>query len=95
VVLKLTEDGKIQAIKVLIANCHDRFHDGRICLVSFDIPEAAETARAAFRRFIKTVGFKYVQGSVSSIKKDVFKEMRYLIGLLKIGRWVEVHIAGE
>ena len=93
VVLELTEDGKIQALKMLIANCHDHFDGGRICLVYFDIPEAAKSARAAFRRFIKTVGFKYVQGSVWSIEKDVFKEMRYLIGLLKIDRWVEVYIA--
>ena len=95
VVLELTEDGKIQALKILIANCHNRFYDGRICLVSFDIPEAAESARKAFRRFLKSVGFKYVQGSVWSIKKDVFKEMRYMVGLLKIGRWVEVYIAEQ
>jgi len=70
---ELTRSGKIKAMKVLIMHSSDYYFDKRICLVSFDFPEAASQARKVFRRFLKNVGFKFVQGSVWSSKKTSFK----------------------
>jgi len=93
VVYMLTADGEVKAIKTAIRRCSDYFFDDRICLVSFDIPEAARKARSAFRRFLKSAGFRFVQGSVWSIKKNVARDVRALVSHLKIERWVEIYEA--
>jgi len=94
-ICELTNDGKIKALKILIANSEKYYKDGLICVVSFDFPQAANEARRAFRNFLKSVGFIFVQGSVWSIKKDVSKEVRDLIELLKISRWAVVFVVHQ
>jgi len=94
-IYELTNDGKIKALKILIANSEKYYKDGLICVVSFDFPQAANEARRVFRNFLKSVGFTFVQGSVWSIKKDVSKEIRHLIELLKIPRWALVFEARQ
>jgi hypothetical protein len=95
VVCELTDDGMVKALKTAIKASAAYFFDDRICLVSFDIPEASKNARIAFRRFLKSAGFKFVQGSVWSIKKDVIYELNILISRLKINKWVEVYTAQQ
>ena len=95
VIYEFTNDGKIKALKILIANSENYYKDGLICVVAFDFPQAANEARRVFRNFLKSVGFTFVQGSVWSIKKDVSKDIRHFIKLLKIFRWVVVFEARQ
>jgi virulence-associated protein VapD len=95
VILALTRNGKIKALEAAITASEKYFPDEKICLVSFDFPEAARDARRHFRIFLKSVGFKYVQGSVWSTKKDVAVILCELIILLKISNWVEVFTASK
>jgi virulence-associated protein VapD len=95
VVLALTRNGKIKALEAAITASKKYFSDKKICLVSFDFPEAARAARDTFRWFLKRAGFKYVQGSVWSTKKDVAPVMRELVSLLRISNWVEVYTASQ
>jgi hypothetical protein len=92
VVMALTKNGKIKALQALIRISNDYYFDDRVCLVSFDFPEAARVARNNFRLFLKEAGFGYVQGSVWSIKKNVSGAVNELVKLLKIGRWVKIFI---
>jgi virulence-associated protein VapD len=93
--LVLTKNGKIKALETAIRASNINIPDEKICLVSFDFPEAARDARRHFRIFLKNVGFKYVQGSVWSTKKDAAAILRELIILLKISNWVEVFTASK
>jgi len=95
VVMALTKNGKIKALQMLIRISKDVYSDDKVCLVSFDFPEAARVARNNFRLFLKEAGFGYVQGSVWSIKKDVSRAVNELVRLLKIGRWVKIFIVIE
>ena len=95
VVMALTKNGKIKGLQTLIRISKDFYSDDRICLVSFDFPEAARVARNNFRLFLKDAGFRYVQGSVWSIKKDVSRTVGELVKLLKIGHWVKIFIVVE
>jgi len=92
VVMELTKKGKIKALQSVIRTSLECFSDDRVCLVSFDFPEAARAARNVFRWFLKGAGFKYLQGSVWTIKKDVSRPMKDLVGLLKIDSWVKIFI---
>jgi hypothetical protein len=93
VICELTTNGKIKALKILIANSENYYKDGLLCVVSFDFPQAANEARRVFRNLLKSVGFTFVECSVWSIKKDATKEIGHLIELLKISRWVVVYEA--
>ncbi len=93
IIARLTDDGRIKAVRALIRVSQNYLANGKICLVSFDFPEAARAARYGFRRFLKQAGFRFVQGSVWSINKDVYRDLDTLIGLLGIGRWVKIFIA--
>ena len=64
-------------------------------LMQFDFPEAAKLARDNFRGYLKSIGFKYVQGSVWSTDKDVKAPICALIELLKIERWVKIYTVVE
>ena len=92
VVYELTTNGRIKALKKLVQSSDDIFFDDRLCLVSFDIPEASRIARQEFRRFLKSAGFSFLHKSVWTIKKDVRREVLELITALKITRWVSVFI---
>ena len=93
VIYELTQNGKVRVIKTAMIYCDDYFLDKRICLYLLISPKRPEDARMAFRRFLKSVGFKFVQGSVWSIKKNIVGEMEAIIVQLKIRRWVEVYEA--
>jgi len=93
IVYELTTSGKVRALKTVIRLSDDYYLDNRFCLVSFDFPVAANEARRYFRRFIKSIGFKFVQGSVWMIKKNVSRELKALVVILNIKRWVEIYEA--
>lgn len=91
VIAKLTQSGKVKALQTIIRFSVPDLADAKICLVSFDFPESARAARNNFRYFLKKTGFRFVQGSVWSIGKDARVQIRELIRILKISKWVEVY----
>jgi hypothetical protein len=95
VVAVLTDDGRVKALKTIITASLSKLPEAGTCIVSFDFPEAARSARRRFRCFLKQTGFKFVQGSVWSIDKDVVRELKMLVSILRIGPWVKIYIAGE
>lgn len=90
IVCELTGNGKIKALQASIRSSVAYFYDNRRCLISFDFPEAARDARNVFRRFLKSAGFEFVQGSVWSVKKDLAIQLNELSIMLKIQRWVKI-----
>lgn len=95
VIGELAADGKIKLMKTVIVCSRDYYFDERVCLVSFDFPEAASEARKVFRRFLKSAGFKFVQGSVWSSRKNVAPIIKDLVARLGINRWVKVYEARQ
>ena len=95
VIHELTNDGKIKIMKTVIICGRDYYIDDQVCLVSFDFPEAASEARKIFRRFLKSAGFKFVQGSVWSSRKSVAPILKDLVSRLGIKRWVEIYEARQ
>jgi virulence-associated protein VapD len=92
VVMVLTKSGKLKALQAVIRNSKELYFNNKICLVSYDFPEAARSARNVFRLFLKRSGFRYLQGSVWLTKKDVSSVLKKMIRLLKINHWVEVFV---
>ena len=88
---ELTNNGRIAALGIVISQTNSFLPDGEWCLVVFDFPEAARRSRQFFRRLIKSFGFIGIQLSVWRSKKNVLREIRELVALLKIGRWVQVY----
>ena len=62
-----------------------------IHLVIFDFPEAAKESRQAFRRLLRRIGFEFIQFSVWSSKKNIIFEIREVVDILKLGRWVKIY----
>jgi len=88
---ELTNNGRIAVLEIIIGRTDSFLPDGEWCLVIFDFPEAARRSRQIFRRLLKRLGFTGIQLSVWRAKKDVVREIRELVTLLKIDRWVQVY----
>jgi hypothetical protein len=94
VILELTDKGKVRGMEAALKSTR-RISDHRLCLVSFDFPEAARSARNHFRLFLKKAGLNFVQGSVWSSSRDVSNQLKALVRILKIERWVKVYVVSE
>ena len=90
--VKITNDGKIAALQILILQKQKYLPKGKNLIVAFDVPELAKDARMVFRRSLKRMGFKQIQKSIWSTRFDVAKEMSQYIKLLKIDSWVLLFI---
>ena len=86
----LTTDGKIFALKTIIRNIDKLLPEGQQCLVSFDVPEASRKLRLSWRRLLKKFEFRFLHGSVWVTERDVVGEMRALVFLAKIEKYVKV-----
>jgi len=95
VILELTEKGRLEAFKRQILNTQDELPDGKVCLISFDIPEHIRKTRNTFRNFLKKVGFKAVHQSTWGNQLDLVKPMSSLVKYLGISKWVKVYLAEE
>lgn len=91
VIYILTNSGKARAIQTALKSSKGLLSN-KTCLVSFDFPEVSRKARNYFRYYLKSVGFKFVQGSVWSIDRDVVELMNKLICLLRIKSWVKIYV---
>ena len=88
---ELSANGQVAALETIMRCTRSFLPDGEYCLVVFDFPEAARRSRQSFRRLLRRIGFERLQLSVWRTKKNVIRETRALIGLLKIGKWVEAY----
>ncbi len=86
VIFKLTELGK----DALGTEFDESDWDGKWRIVIFDIPEQKRIIRNLFRRRLKGWGFIRWQQSVWITKRNLTKELRLLIGDLKIEDWIAV-----
>jgi len=93
VVDALTRDGKIAALEIVLRHTMRRLPAGQCLLVSFDIPEGARMARQQFRRLLKQSGFKFDHLSVWCTDKDVGTELRELVRILSIKKWVHIFLS--
>jgi len=67
----------------LVSDELDQFH-----FISFDIPEYRRSARAYFRRAIKSLGFKQVQASLWVINKDVYELVQEFARELNVEKYI-------
>jgi DNA-binding transcriptional regulator PaaX len=88
ILVKITEDGKIAALQIIIARKRKTLPKGQKLLIAFDIPELAKDTRFMFRYSLKKMGFHQIQKSIWGTLYDVTKEMKQYIKFLKIERWV-------
>lgn len=93
VVYKITRNGKVAALQLIIARAKHPLPNDQILLVTFDVPEVAKLARRMFRHSLKNMGFKMSQFSVWSTNRDVVNEMKQYIKQLKIDKWVFLYMA--
>ncbi len=95
IIIRLTQNGKIAALQLKIANVKKHLDAGSEILVAFDIPESATNTRKIFRESLKRMGFRRQQLSIWSTNKNIVKELKQYIGLLKIGKWVTLYRANK
>jgi len=95
VIWKLTKDGRIAALQLIIARTTEMLTDKKKVIVTFDFPIRANTSRDHFRRTLERSGFSFSQRSVWVTNKDVRHDLTHLIGRLKIKRWVKIFEAKE
>jgi len=93
VVMKLTEKGKIEALKQEIISIKKKLPKSEQCLVVFDIPENISKLRDVFRSFLRKAGFEQVQLSVWQSQFDVIGLLSRLVKQLDIEKWVQVYRA--
>lgn len=91
--VSISTDGKVELLKLKVQACSKRLPSDCRCLVLFDIPESAKAVRENFRQMMKRCGFVLFQKSAWSSVYDVGEDMRELIRLLGVEKWVEVFLA--
>ena len=67
----------------------------KFCVISFDIPVAANDVRWALKRFLQSVGFQKLQQSVWYTDQDIFDDARMYIKNLKAENWIRVIKASD
>jgi DNA-binding transcriptional regulator PaaX len=90
----LTNKGRIAALKELIRITDER-NDGKILLVSFDIPVQGNDIRVKLRYLLKDFGFEQIQKSVWGSRRDVGKPFSALIKDMKAEKWIKLFLSDE
>ncbi len=93
-IIQLTEDGRIHYLRQQI-QCASSCIPGECIMVTFDIPEAARSARLHFRRFLKDCNFYQLQKSVWVCEKSVLPHLLQFIDITNVGQWVHAFVAKE
>ncbi len=94
-IIRLDHDALAACLKAGIRSEKRELPAGQSCLVIFDFPTGANSARASWRRFLISIGCTRTQLSVWKTEKDVCKEIAALTRLLAISRWVQVFQAAN
>jgi DNA-binding PadR family transcriptional regulator len=91
--VKLTNKGKKRILEIsldFIAIKKPKNWDGKWRIVTFDIPVAQNTARAALRGKMKKLGFKQFQKSVWIIPWECEDEILFVAEVFDVERYVEI-----
>jgi hypothetical protein len=90
----LTEKGRLASLREQI-RLAPRRTDTKRCVITFDIPTEARTARDCLRGFLKDCGFEQIHKSVWCATLDAARPLRDTIDAMGVGRWVRVYAAEE
>ncbi|MBI5793885.1 CRISPR-associated endonuclease Cas2 [Candidatus Uhrbacteria bacterium] len=88
--LTISTNAAVEAIKTIITEKNALLPKAELCLVVFDFPTGANRARDHWRRLLLSCGFKRMQLSVYTIRKDVILELITLVDLLGAKKWIRV-----
>lgn len=91
----VTDKGKFKLLKDDIRLGSNFLPKGKVCLVSFDIPEHARESRDVLRYFLKEADFEQVHRSVWRSPYDVIAPLQKLVENLGAGDWVKVYLAED
>ncbi len=91
----LSGGGEIELVKQRVYHGTKLLQQGWICLVVFDIPEQVKEIREDFRRLMKRCGFTMLQQSVWMSSRDVEQDMRQLVHLLGVEKWIKVFVGRD
>jgi len=91
VVVRISEDALVSALRDQIKHSKTPLPDGKRCLVLFDFPNAATSARNSWRNLLVKAEFKKDQLSAWSTPFDVCHQLTALAKLLRISDWVKVY----
>lgn len=95
-ILEISEKGKKKLLKYdfdsLVLSKH---RDGKLRVVSFDIPNSKKLARDIFRKKLKELQFKQVQKSIFITAYPCKKEIQFVVNLLGISDYVMVFQLGS
>ena len=90
----LTDKGRIAALKEQI-RLADKRSDGRILLISFDIPIQGNDVRKKLRYLLNDFEFKKIQQSLWASRRDVGKNLAELIKEMGAQKWVKLFLSSE
>ncbi len=91
IVVKLSRDTVIVELRRRLHEAGRLLPKGEYVLVMFDFPVGANNARAFLRRVLYESGFRREQLSVWKTDRDVMAEMKALVHLSHMDRWVRVY----
>jgi len=89
--VKLTDSGFAEALKMKILSCEEELPSFEACMVVFDVPEDLKDVRNMFRRLLKQAGFFMVQRSVWETTHDVVNELDELVTTMKAEKYILVY----
>ncbi|MFH1632123.1 MAG: hypothetical protein ABIA47_03880 [bacterium] len=90
--IQLTEKGKMQKLKDVIASKEGSLPDGQVCVVSYDIPQKVAHVRWALRELLFTAGFRQIHRSVWEGDHDIVDEILALCKKLKVEDWIQIYV---
>lgn len=85
----LAEKGRIRLLESRITSA-PHLGGGERTYVTFDFPVSQRRSRDAFRRFLKTAGFRMIQQSLWSTKREAAKPLLALIARSGTEDWVRI-----
>lgn len=91
---RLTDKGRVAALKDMIRISGKR-GDGKITMVSFDIPEQENAVRCRLRYLLKDLEFKFVQRSLWASELDISDIIAKAIIDVGADKWVKVYLSQE
>ena len=91
----LTTKGTNELFLAKIQSRTKNKNNQKFCVISFDIPIAANDVRWTLDRFLKLANFKKLQQSVWYTDQDIFDETQMYIKKLKAENWIRVIKASE
>ena len=91
----LTAKGSNELFLAKIQSRIKNKNNQKFCVISYDIPVAANDVRWALKRFLRLAGFEKLQRSVWYTDQDIFDDTQMYIKNLKAENWIRVIKASD